>query len=149
VTKKPEVEYSEDLSQYRPSTSKYQSEEKSDIADTAEPAAPMRDITAEMDSINRVAIKNNEENAVYDGYTIQVYRGSSRRDAENARYKAGQIFPEMNPSLTYFQPMYKVQMGSFIDRLEANRIFEEVKEEFPQALLLPDKIKLDFSDDDN
>lgn len=149
VTRKTDLTYSEDLSNYRPSISMYQDDQNEYRSETGSFNEPTQDITMEMDSLSRLAASLNEQNTVYDGYTIQVYRGSSRSSAENARYKALQIFPEMRPSLTYYQPMYKVQMGSFVDRLEANRVFKEVKEEFPQALLLPDKIKLDFSDDDN
>ena len=58
------------------------------------------------------------------------------------RNQMSELFPELQPKVSYHQPNFRVKAGRFTNRLEANRIHRAVKEEFPRALLIPDRFRL-------
>lgn len=144
-------EYYEDLSYLRPELSS-ETEVPADTM-TSIPEDPYpdysstADITEEIDSINRMVIRENSEKKYWDGYTIQVYRGNSRKEARASINKARDLFPESDPELIYYQPTFRVKMGAYFDRAKANKAFQEVKEYFPSALLLPEQLELPKSED--
>jgi hypothetical protein len=44
--------------------------------------------------------------------------------------------------LTFQQPVYKVKVGDFLNRMDAERYFASIKETYPSALILPDKVEI-------
>lgn len=138
--------YKEDLSVHRP----VQEDDSSDLpADdeqvTQEAFVPLSGhIKSELDSISKIAYQENKEGRYVDGYVIQVYSGGSRDEANEVRYKMNGLFPELMPKITYHQPSFRVKGGKFINRLEAHRVYALVKEEFPRALLIPERFLLKY-----
>ncbi|MEQ9465989.1 MAG: SPOR domain-containing protein [Ekhidna sp.] len=133
--------YSEDLSIHRPvivAEEKVDEDSKDEVK--TEAYTPLSGhIRQELDSIGRVAYEENRAGKYVEGYVIQVYSGSSRDDANNARYKMNELFPELDPKVSYHQPTFRVKAGRFTDRLKAHRIYEQVKKDFPTALLIPER----------
>lgn len=139
--------YSEDLSIHRPviMPSGEEREEPEDQEVQTEPYTPLTGhIKQELDSISKVSYIENKESKYVEGYILQVYSGNSREEANRARFKMNELFPELEPKVSYHQPNFRVKAGKFTDRLRANRIHERVKEEFPRALLLPDRFLLKY-----
>ena len=101
-------------------------------------------LKTELDSINRIIVARNQQQQYVDGYTIQIYNGTNRQEANDARYRASQLAPNLDPKISYHQPSYKVKVGQYVDRLEAHKIFQEIKEEFPMALLIPERIIVNY-----
>lgn len=97
-------------------------------------------IKDELDSIAVIAYSENMRKPV-DGFVIQVYSGNSRDAAYGARTKMRDLFPDLDPKITYVQPSFRVKAGRFTDRLDAHRVYRDVKEEFPRALLVPERFK--------
>ncbi|MDH5610567.1 MAG: SPOR domain-containing protein, partial [Cyclobacteriaceae bacterium] len=131
--------YDEDLSVHRPADTPATITDPARSTNT--PVSFKSHLAHELDSINRIIDQQNQHKLV-DGYTIQVYRGNSRYAAEMARDTLYQLYPSLHPELNYYQPTYRVKAGRFVDRLEANRVYESLKYYFPQALLLPEKIRI-------
>ncbi|MDM9630410.1 SPOR domain-containing protein [Robiginitalea aurantiaca] len=77
--------------------------------------------------------KQGKANALY--YTIQIGFGSYD-EAEELKQEAEIEFPEYDPKIVFDSPTYRVQVGQFTDRLEAEKKFLEVRQRFPGALLL-------------
>ena len=135
--------YSEDISVYRPEYSDpignnidTVSRDQVEVVDID----PEYDITASLDSLlDSIAINDKKLNYV-QGFTILVYTGSSRSAAIKARGKVYQIFPEARPQMIFTQPNFKVKVGRFYNRLEAQETFAELKAEFPDAILAPERI---------
>jgi len=139
--------YSEDLSVHRPINTSGTNEvgENGDIPVKEEPyKPPSGHIKVELDSIAKVAYLENKKGRYVDGFVIQVYSGSSREEANQIRDTMFELFPELSPKVSYHQPTFRVKAGRFTDRLEAKRIHEEVKKEFPTALLLPDRFFMKY-----
>ena len=98
-------------------------------------------INQDQDIEKLLAIKkdmNSSEDAT-DRYKIQVYSGN-RADAENAQTKTNSSF-SWKTSLVYNTPNYKIWVGSFRTRLEADRALKKIKTKFPNAFIFKPKKK--------
>ncbi|MFZ9030881.1 MAG: SPOR domain-containing protein [Robiginitalea sp.] len=76
-----------------------------------------------------------EAKANADYYTIQVGFGTYDT-AEQLRDEVSVEFPEYDPKIVFDSPTYRVHVGKFSNRLEAEKKFLEVRKKFPGALLL-------------
>jgi len=78
-------------------------------------------------------------NSDTDYYTIQVGFGSYAR-AENLKEQVEIDFPGWRSKIIFDSPTYRVHVGRFKTKLEAERRFLEVREKYPASLLLkPEK----------
>lgn len=72
-------------------------------------------------------------------YTIQIGFGSYA-SAESLKLQADGDFPGWYSKIVFDSPTYRVQIGRFKTKLEAERRFLEVRKKYPAALLLkPEK----------
>ena len=133
--------YHEDLSVHRPkvklvdSSRVEQPQEKKDVA-------PTHHQTAQIDQkIEGIASKNAASRTA-PGFTIQVYSGTSREEASQAKAKVYKILPDSRPETKYEQPIYRVRVGEFGDRLEAQNVYAKLNKEFPGAIVIPSRIRL-------
>ena len=126
--------YKEDLSTIRPPIDSL-TEELSDELIKAPYVEPTHHHTARINSLmDSIAIDNAKKKFRY--YTIQVYVGNSREQANEVRSKVYSVIPEETPKLEYSQPNYRVKVGTFESRLEANKTFTILKNSFPGAVLV-------------
>ena len=52
------------------------------------------------------------------------------------------MFPALEPIISYRQPTFTVKVGSYQSRLEAHKVFESLKQDFPLAVLIPERIEI-------
>lgn len=76
------------------------------------------------------------------GYRVQIYYGSQRAKATEVRTEFIKKFPGIAPYLIYQQPNFKVRLGDFKTRLEAQVLLEQVTLDFPAAFVVKDEVKL-------
>ena len=137
-TKGDTGEYVEDVSAYRPTIEEDESAVTED-EDTTVPkgpyVAPTHSINAEMSTIMDSIVYHNRDKAYYT-YTIQVYTGRHREEANQSREQVYRLLPEEKPELVYRQPSYKVNVGRFFDRVEAYKTLMKLREVFPSATLV-------------
>lgn len=132
--------YSEDLSIHRPSMEATIAKGDNEQQVINKPYIPLAGhIRYQLDSISRFASEQNKVGKYVDGFVIQLYSGNNRELANQTRAKMNSYFPELEPKVSYHQPNFRVKAGKFTDRLKANRIHQLVKEEFPKAILIPDR----------
>ena len=138
-------EYSEDLAIHRPVMQAIQEDSlPKEVAQRGEYKTLEGHIKNELDSISKISLQQNKEGRFVEGHVIQVYSGSSREMANNARYRMSELYPDLDPRVSYHQPNFRVKAGKFINRLEAHRVYQQVKEDFPQALLIPERFLLKY-----
>jgi hypothetical protein len=53
-----------------------------------------------------------------------------------------QLYPEADAYLIYQQPNFRVRVGDFRNRMEAHALYKKMLEEFPEVIIVPDKINL-------
>lgn len=80
---------------------------------------------------------DKDENAS-NRYKIQIYSGK-RADAEKVQQEYNQKFEKWNSTLVYETPNYKIWVGSFRTRLEADRALIEIKESFNNGFIFKPK----------
>lgn len=68
-------------------------------------------------------------------YKIQVYSGNSE-GAKKALLDCKQDFKELDGTLIFYTPNYKVWIGNFRTRIEAERYLAQLKRKYPNALLI-------------
>lgn len=76
------------------------------------------------------------------GYRIQLYYGSDRQKAIMLKAEFLRDYPENNVYLIYQQPNFKVRMGDFKNKFEADRFFKTIKDDYPACFIVPDNINL-------
>ena len=133
--------YSEDLSIHRPELKT--SVDKTQVLEE-EYTPTDGHIKTELDSIMQVSLTQNMEGKIVNGYIIQVYTGNNRSQANEIFQTLDEYFPDLNAKISYHQPNFRVEAGQFLDRLTAHRIYKDVKEEFPNALLVPDRFTMSY-----
>lgn len=138
--------FKDDLADFRPT---YKTEENKTESKTANPVAgsqsnvkPANDITVKLDtSLNAIALQN--KNIRYaQGYRIQIYSGNNSDEAKRARDRSYALFPDITPHFIYNQPTFRVKVGDFIERLEAQRVYAGLISEFPNAMVIQDRIEI-------
>ena len=76
-----------------------------------------------------------KDNKLSNGYTIQLYYGElTKANTIIKRYRG--IYGTWPASIEYETPNYKVWVGSFNDRLDADRALIEIQKGFPSAFIL-------------
>ena len=77
--------------------------------------------------------KSAIENSGY--YRIQVGFGTYQR-AQGIKSQVDVDFPGMYSKIDFDSPTYRVRLGRFKTKIEAERRFNEVRKKYPQAMLL-------------
>ncbi|MFS4493321.1 SPOR domain-containing protein [Maribacter sp. 2308TA10-17] len=72
-------------------------------------------------------------------YTIQVGFVSSNEKANNLKSLVNIDFPSLSSRVDFDSPTYRVKVGRFKDKLQAERKFNEVRRKYPNAMLLKPK----------
>jgi hypothetical protein len=76
------------------------------------------------------------------GYRIQLYYGLSESKAKTVRNKFIELFPDYSVRLFYSQPEWKVHVGNYRTKLEAERALKVIKPEFGNAFILKTSINI-------
>lgn len=147
-SKKNEKTYEEDLSIYRP---KFKSANElntqssdSQSIQSSKPAisdAPLH-VNKKLDAILDTIAMRNKSVKFTNGFRIQIYVGNDRKAADDAKIYTYQKYPEIFPYLSYQQPIYKVKIGDFLNRMDAERYYSDIKDSYPSAMILPDKVEI-------
>jgi hypothetical protein len=144
--------YNEDLGAFRIALATYKAptKETAKIENTGTTTTtqtsgnpPASDLIAVDAMLSRLASKNSELKSL-PGYRIQLYTGSDSDKANDVKNKASYILSRhgLRAESVYEQPLFKIKAGYFISQLEAQRQLVAIKNDFPEAILVPDKINL-------
>jgi len=94
----------------------------------------------DLDELIEITAQKNKAANLLDGYRIQIFSGSDRDMANAMKSKFLSFHPDIHTYLIYQQPYFKVRIGDFRNKLEAQPIYNKILNEFEQVLILPDKI---------
>ena len=83
-------------------------------------------IDIELDSILKIIKSEVDEEIFTDGYTIQIYLGDKREEAENTVEKLFEYDSLIKSNTIFTQPNYRVKTGTFEDRFKANFEFKKL-----------------------
>jgi hypothetical protein len=74
------------------------------------------------------------------GYRVQIYNGSSRKEAYDVQSRFMNEHPGMRTYIAYTEPNYKVRAGDFRLRLEAERLMQDLRGRFTSLFIIEGKI---------
>ena len=83
---------------------------------------------------------NNSKALVLYGYRVQVFFGSDRKGAYSLQAKFKDLYPEFDSYITYTQPNYRVKVGDFRTRSEAEKLMSQLRPSFPTLFIFNEKI---------
>ncbi|MDN4165732.1 SPOR domain-containing protein [Cytophagales bacterium LB-30] len=140
-----DARYSEDLSAYRPQVELEKVEETEEESSKPEQKSyprPSADNTLQLNAALDSIAENTRKVRYIDGYTVLVYTGTDRDKAMQAKAQATHLVAKHRPDVQYVPPTYKVKVGRFVDRLEAQKVYATLKVEFSKAIIIPEKVYL-------
>lgn len=90
--------------------------------------------------LNRAGLTGN--NVTLSGYRLQIFSGLDRQAvySEQAKFKAR--YPAINTYISYTQPNYKLRVGDFRTRLEAEKLMNELKKYYTSMFIFSEMIIL-------
>lgn len=97
---------------------------------------------AQMEKILQERRDYNKTIAVFDGFKIQIFNGLSESQARQAQAKFTSSFSGIPVQFFYEQPDWKVQVGNYRYKEDAQSVLPAIRKKFPGALILKAKIKL-------
>src|SRR5687768_576750 len=82
--------------------------------------------------INEITTRNSRRSA--QGYRIQVISTNNRTKAMEAKTRIYQRFPELKAYLMYQSPFFKLKVGNFTEREEAESYLQDILQIFPTGV---------------
>lgn len=76
----------------------------------------------------------NKSLGTIKGYKIQLFYGNEK-DAYDVKDEFKAIFPKISTKIIFSSPEWKVQVGNYKTRLEADNALVEIKIDFPNAII--------------
>ncbi|MDQ1086568.1 SPOR domain-containing protein [Siphonobacter sp. SORGH_AS_1065] len=143
--------YTLDLNTYRPT---YNLSDVKEIEKTAAqekntpvtPAIPVStqplNINKKLDTILDTMAQRNKAAKYIAGYRIQLYTGTKRNELEAAKLFIYQRFADLNTYIAYNHPTYRLRVGDFATRLDVERYFNKIKDDYPTATIITDRVTL-------
>ncbi|HYG19774.1 MAG TPA: hypothetical protein VD816_12640 [Ohtaekwangia sp.] len=135
--------YTEDLSVWRP---KPEETDLKTIENPDEPRAtayvePKHTVNARLDNVLDSIDRINLNRKVIDGFSIQVYSGR-REEALNAKKTLATAMPELDAEIYFTEPIFRVKVGKYYSRMEAQPDYIMIRKYFPAAIIVPERISL-------
>lgn len=144
-------EYKEDLSSVRP---RYEYVEPAIVTRTETPT-PAKNNSTPKTNVDKPLYVNKKLETVLDtlarqnrsiryinGFRIQIYVGNVRQEADGAKSYVYQSFPDLNPYVSYSQPTYRVKVGDFMYRSDAEQYLDLIREQYSSAVILADRVDI-------
>jgi len=77
----------------------------------------------------------------FQGFKIQIYYGSEKECYE-VKEEFKSLYPDIATSIIFSTPQWKLQIGNYRTRLEADHSMVGIKKEYPSAIVLATEIDI-------
>ncbi len=95
------------------------------------------------------SLNKSASSVVVYGYRVQVYFGTDRKEAYKIQAKLKQLYPNFESYVSYNLPNYRIKIGDFRNRLEAQKLVSELRPSFPTLFIFNERINPPKSSDYN
>ncbi|HEY1025023.1 MAG TPA: SPOR domain-containing protein [Sphingobacteriaceae bacterium] len=100
-----------------------------------------------IDSLIAKRIELNRESAhgaliTTQGFRVQIFSGADRSEAYEAQSRFKARYPLMGSYISYIQPNYKIRVGDFRTRMEAEKFMNELRPHYPSLFIISEQINL-------
>lgn len=84
----------------------------------------------------------NLQKQTIPGFRIQVYFGANRQKAMEVKSDFTYKHPNLNAYLSYQQPNFKVRVGDYRTRLEAQKFLKDIQGVYVTSFIVQDDIRI-------
>lgn len=95
------------------------------------------DSDSRVDSLMIKQIEINKQNDGVSGFRIQIKNTTTQKDANALRARFSRHFPHLKSYLQYNAPYYKIRIGDYLTKLEAQKDLIEIKKKYRGAYPVP------------
>jgi hypothetical protein len=138
--------YSEDLSIWRPKVEIQENNPTSTNVSNGpkqtQYVEPKYAVNKKLDTVLDSIDRYNTSREFIDGFAIQIYAGLKREDALNAKKNLSSSLPDLTSEVEYSQPNFRVKVGKYYSRIDAQRDYVAIKKYFPTAIVIPEKVAI-------
>jgi len=99
-------------------------------------------VNKRLETVLDTMAQQNKAIKFISGFRIQLYVGNVRQEADNAKAYIYQLFPDLNPYVSYSQPTYRVKAGDFMYRSDAEHYLEQIRGQYSSAVILADRVDI-------
>ena len=141
--------YSEDLSVVRPvpviELKEEMVEEEAEVVKPEQKAFLTEGLSNENERIDKAISEIAAYNAIQTdapGFRIQVFSGNNRGQFESAKGYLLQHFPELEIYESYSQPTYRIKVGDFLRRMDAEQYYSSLRSRFNSSKIMMETVNL-------
>ncbi|MDQ4141442.1 MAG: sporulation protein [Bacteroidota bacterium] len=142
---KSEGAAAEDLSAFRPKFPAPPVEAPEDNKSATEPVvtvSPTHHVNSRVSALLDTVANANKAIKYAQGYRILAYTGTERKIAMEMRRAIIDRIPEERDYLQYRQPTFRLKIGDYLNRIEAQQVLSRIKDIAPNALIISDQINV-------
>lgn len=82
----------------------------------------------QMNRISETRKKSNRILGGMEGYRIEVYQGSDRKQAQETYKLFQELYPNTSANVVFENPYVKVKVGTYRNKIEAQKLYSELKD---------------------
>lgn len=111
---------------------------------------PRLDILTQKQAIVNKRSQMMTSNGLYKGYRLQLLSTNNRNQAFKLKYDLLTNYPDHKAYVTYQAPYFKVRLGNFLKKEEAEKMRKQISKNFPTGVfLVEDAIEYTPKDDED
>jgi hypothetical protein len=99
-------------------------------------------LTAHYNYLQEMKMENPDNNGI-DGYRVQIFFDSGTKSgdrAQEAKEAFDEEYEEVPSYITWKAPNYRVRVGDFRTRIEAEKFLQRISKAYPNAWVIKDEI---------
>ncbi len=104
--------------------------------------APTNHVTAQVEQRLRDQAVANQNVKYVSGFRVRAYLGLERDQVMNIRRQIISRYPDETDYITFKQPVYRLYVGDYVNKLDAARGLARVRQFVPRAELEPMQVLL-------
>ena len=91
-----------------------------------------------------VALQHHDVRSIYTGkgYRVQIYNGPDRARALSVKNEFMRRFPGVHTYIIYNSPAFRVKVGDFRNRSDAEGMLREANSMFSPSMIVPDVVTI-------
>lgn len=86
------------------------------------------------------SVNKSASSVVVYGYRVQAYFGTDRKEAYKTQAKLKQQYPNFETYISYNLPNYRIKIGDFRNRLEAEKLLSQLRSSYPTLFIFNERI---------
>lgn len=86
-------------------------------------------------------LENYKQSRTIEGYRIQIYFGGDREEASQVKAEFLKKYNDHEAYTLYQRPNFKIRVGNFRNKLETQKLYHKLKEQFNTVFIVPTEIE--------